>query len=243
MVEKPVALTLGDLDDMIAATRSTSLLAGQTVRFQPAVAEMRTQLAAGVIGRPRLIHIQWYVGHVWPNGWRAWQLDPSLSGGHPVHNGTHAFDLVAWLTGRRAVRVFTRSFSGAAAQMPVPDSFQTTIRMDDGTLALVELSYALRRPGDLLRRLSVIGETGTLMHSTEDDMGLSSDLGRAVPASVEGAFDRQTAHWLDVIRGRAQPTTAPTQMRTALALGLAAQRSLTCNEAVVLDPGQSGDGE
>jgi hypothetical protein len=32
-------------------------------------------------------------------------------------------------------------------------------------------------------------------------------------------------------------------MRTALALGLAAQRSLTCNEAVVLDPGQSGDGE
>lgn len=242
MVEKPVALSLGELDQMIAATRSSSLLAGQTVRFQPAVAELKAQLAAGVIGRPRLIHIQWYVGHVWPNGWRAWQLDPQISGGHPVHNGTHAFDLLAWLTGRRGVRVFTRSFPGAAAQMPVPDSFQVTIRMDDGTLALLELSYALRRPADVLRRVIVVGGTGTLTHSTEDDFGLSSDMARAVPASVDGAFGRQTAHWLDVVRGRTQPTTTATEMRTALALGLAAQRSLACRDVVALDPTSVEDG-
>ncbi len=236
LVEKPVALSLAELDQMIAATHTSSLLVGQTVRFQPAVAELRAQLASAAVGRPRLIHIQWYAGHVWPAGWRAWQLDPAVSGGHPVHNGTHAFDLLAWLSHARPVRVFARGFSAAAAHMPVPDSFQVTVRMDDDTLGLVELSYALRRPGEVLRRISVVGERGTLLHSTEDDAGLSSPAVQVPPASVEGAFQRQMAHWLDVVRGHARPTTTPDEMRTALAVGLAAQQSLVGRDAVAVEP-------
>ena len=109
-VEKPAALSIADLDAMIAATEGhgTSLMVGQTVRFQPAIADLQRRLARGDIGDPRLLHVSWYTGHVWPEGWRGWQYDAALSGGHPVHNGTHSVDLAVWLMGSRPVEVFTR---------------------------------------------------------------------------------------------------------------------------------------
>lgn len=234
MVEKPAALNLPDLERMIAATGATSLMVGQTVRFQPAVAELHRRLRAGVIGAPRLIHITWYVGHVWPGGWRSWQLDRARSGGHPVHNGTHAFDLVVWLTGRRPVRVFSRALPTFAAEMDVPDSFHVTIRLDDGSLALVEVSYALRRPGDMLRRLVVTGSEGTLVHSTADETGLVSDSAHPPPASISGAFDQQMQHWREVISGRCRPIVTGDEIRAALAGSLAAQESLETGRPVTV---------
>ena len=106
-VEKPAALALADFDAMAAAidAAGVSLLVGQTARFQPVNREFAAGIAEGLIGRPRMVHILWYTGHVWPDGWRGWQLDPARSGGHPVHNGVHAIDLAIWLLGAVPTRV------------------------------------------------------------------------------------------------------------------------------------------
>ncbi|MDU0313144.1 Gfo/Idh/MocA family oxidoreductase [Phycicoccus sp. M110.8] len=233
-VEKPVALSLADFDAMVAATRSTSLMVGQTVRFQPAVATLARSLHAGEVGRPRLVHVSWYTGYVWPGGWRGWQLDPARSGGHPVHNGTHCLDLAVWLFQRAPVKVFARSFPSYAAQMPVHDSFHLTVRFDDDSLALLEISYALRKHADMMRRLVVAGTTGTLSHSTDQDPGLISDGVRPAPSSVEGAMGAQLTHWIDVVRG-AQPVVRLPEVRMALATALAAQRSLETGRAEAVD--------
>ena len=76
----------------------------------------------------------------------------------PVHNGTHALDLVTWLIGRRPIRVFARSFPTFAAGMPVHDSFHLTVRFEDGSLALIELAYALPQSGKMVRRIVVSGD-------------------------------------------------------------------------------------
>jgi predicted dehydrogenase len=240
LVEKPVALSLQELQHMLTATEGSSLLVGQTVRFQPAVAQLRAEVASGSVGTPRVVHITWHAGHVWPGGWRGWQHDPAMSGGHPVHNGTHAFDLVAWLTGRRPVRVFTRSFASWSQQMDVPDSFHVTIRLDDDSVALVDLSYALRRPGDTFRRVVVIGTRGTLVHSTADDVGLTSEGSGSVPVSVLGTFDAQMRHWQEVLSGQCEPITRPVEIRAALAGALAAQESLVTGQPVNVDGRWSG---
>jgi predicted dehydrogenase len=242
MVEKPTARSLDELDAMIRATAGSSLLAGQTVRFQPAVAALRSRVAHGAVGTPRLITVDWQTGHVWPGGWRAWQHDRERSGGHPVHNGTHALDLLVWLTGRRPLRVFARSFRSHAPGMPVPDSFHLTVRLDDGALALIGLSYALRRSTDVVRRLAVLGTEGTLLHSTEDEDELSSDRMTPPPASVAGAMQGQMRHWRAVIEGRCPPVTTATEMRAALAAALAAQRSLDAGDPVAVETGR-GAGE
>ncbi|WP_264030956.1 Gfo/Idh/MocA family protein [Cellulosimicrobium sp. SH8] len=227
-VEKPAALSLAQLDTMVAATegRGTTLVVGQTVRFQPAVAALAAAARRGEIGTPRLAHVSWYTGHAWPGGWRGWQLDPELSGGHPVHNGTHILDVATWLLDDEPVEVFARGFRTFSPEMESPDSFHVQLRTASGALATLELCYALRRRGELVRRVVLVGTEGTLAHSTTEEDGLHSDATTAPPVSVEGALGIQLAHWLDVVRGDAAPVVTTPQVRAALATALAAQRSL-----------------
>ncbi|MGO1287443.1 MAG: Gfo/Idh/MocA family protein, partial [Cellulosimicrobium funkei] len=158
-VEKPAALSLPELDAMVAATegRGTTLVVGQTVRFQPAVTALAAAARRGEIGTPRLAHISWYTGHAWPAGWRGWQLDPELSGGHPVHNGTHIMDAATWLLDDEPVEVFARGFRTFSPDMESPDSFHVQLRTASGALATLELCYALRRRGELVRRVVLVG--------------------------------------------------------------------------------------
>ncbi|GHE42124.1 inositol 2-dehydrogenase [Streptosporangium violaceochromogenes] len=234
-VEKPAALSMAGLHEMIAEVRARrlTLMTGQTVRFQPGVAALHRAVAAGEIGAVHLLRVGWYTGYVWAGGWRGWQLDPARSGGHPVHNGTHAFDLLVWLMrDRRPTRVFVRSFRTLSPDVPVPDSFHATVRFDDGSLALVELSYALRERGASLRRVLAVGDRGTLRHEDDGDSGLHSEAARAPSASVDGAIGAQMAHWAAVLRGETEPITTPRQMCLTLATALAAQRSLVTGRAV-----------
>lgn len=233
-VEKPAALTVADFDDMVAATENTSLMVGQTVRFQPSIASIGESVARGAIGDPRLIHVSWYTGHVWPGGWRGWQHDKTRSGGHPVHNGTHALDLVTWLIGRAPVRVFARSFPTFAAGMPVHDSFHLTVRFEDDSLAMIELAYALPQSGKMVRRIVVSGTDGTLAHDTGDDPGLTTDTTTAAPSSIEGAMTHQLRHWIGTLDGSVVPIVENSQVRAALATAVAAQRSLDTGKAVTI---------
>ncbi|WP_328599895.1 Gfo/Idh/MocA family oxidoreductase, partial [Rhodococcus sp. (in: high G+C Gram-positive bacteria)] len=239
-VEKPAALTVADFDAMVEATEGngTSLMVGQTVRFQPSITSIGNSVAQGAIGDPRLIHLSWYTGHVWPGGWRGWQHDKERSGGHPVHNGTHALDLVTWLIGRRPTRVFARSFPTFAAGMPVHDSFHLTVRFEDGSLALIELAYALPQSGKMVRRIVVSGTSGTLAHDTGDDPGLMTDTTNAPPSSIEDAMSHQMRHWIATLDGSASPIVENWQVRAALATAIAAQQSLDTGRAVSIGENQ-----
>jgi predicted dehydrogenase len=242
-VEKPAALSLADFDAMIAATdrHGVSLMVGQTARFQPINTEIAAAIAAGTIGRLRVLHVTWYAGHVWADGWRAWQLDPARSGGHPLHNGIHALDLAVWLFGRAPTRVFTRGFRTFAPAMGIPDSFHMTVRFDDGSFALLEIAYALRQRGDALRRILAVGESGSLSHSTEDDPRVYSDGVHLPSPAIEDAMDHQLRHWIATVRGEEAPIVRNAQVRHALAAALAAQESLETGRAVTVGEACDGD--
>ncbi len=235
-VEKPAALALADFDAMVAAAErhGVSLMVGQTARFQPVHMQIAQEIAAGTIGRLRALHVTWYAGHVWEGGWRAWQLDVARSGGHPVHNGVHALDLAVWLFGQPVARVFARGTPTFAPEMGIPDTFHMTAKMADGGLAVLEISYALKRRGDALRRILAIGEQGSLHHSSEEDPGLVSDAGRIPSPAVADAMEHQLTHWIATLRGEAEPIVTAAQVRAALAAALAAQESLTTGAAIDL---------
>lgn len=239
VVEKPPARDVADFDAMVRAARSAGvrLMVGQTVRFQPAVATLEAASRSGRVGDPRLLHLNWYVGHVWPGAWRSWQLDPRQSGGHLVHNGMHPLDLAIWLLGARPERVFTRGWCTHAPDMPTPDSFHLTVRFAGGGLAMIEVSYGLREPGDVLRRMVLCGTEGTLAHHTADDAAPSGG-GPPVPlASVGDAVQRQAEHAAAVVAGHAEPIVALRHSRWALAAAIAAQRSLETGRPVDVEPG------
>lgn len=241
-VEKPAALSLADFDAMVMAAErhGVPLMVGQTARFQPVNAEIAREIATGSVGRLRVLHITWYAGHVWEGGWRAWQLDPARSGGHPLHNGIHALDLAVWLFGRTPTRVFARGFRTHAPTMGIPDSFHITARFDDGSMALLEISYALRTRGDSLRRILAVGESGSLSHSTEEDPQVYSDGVHLPSPSVEDAMYHQLRHWVATLRGEEEPVVKAAEVRGALAAALAAQVSLERGTAVTIAEAPNG---
>ncbi|MYU35567.1 Gfo/Idh/MocA family oxidoreductase [Streptomyces sp. SID8358] len=226
LLEKPAALGVADVDRILSAAKSAGrpLLVAQTARFQPVHLEIAQAVADGAVGTPRLAHLTWYTGHVWPGGWRGWQLDPARSGGHVAHNGVHALDLLTWLMDDEPVRVFARPCRTWAPGMPTPDSFQILVRFAGGALATVELCYALAARGTFVRRLMLSGTAGTLHHSSEDEPRAHA-ASPVAPASIDGAMTEQTRHLRDVLDGSAAPLTAPHQIRAALAAALAAQLS------------------
>lgn len=236
-VDKPAALSIPSFDEMVEAVEGSGriLMVGQTARFQPVSTEVQHACATGEIGIPRLLHVSWLTGHVWPNGWRAWQFDITKSGGHPVHNGIHTVDLAVWLMQSRPIEVFARNFPSFAAEMPMPDSFQMQLRFENGSLAMLEHCYALRQPGATMRRIMLAGTEGTLMHDSADDTGLSSP-GHPTPAlSAEGALTIQLRHWVAAMRGDESLIVTTAEARTALATAIAAQRSLVAGRPMAIE--------
>ncbi len=104
-LQKPMAITLAEADEMIGAAKK----AGVTFRvfenflFYPPVQRAKALIDAGEIGDPLTIRIKTNEGTS-PNEWAvpasalAWRLDPSQCGGGPLvfDDGHHKFAL-AWL--------------------------------------------------------------------------------------------------------------------------------------------------
>lgn len=236
LLEKPVALNMADVEMVLEAVScaGVSFLVGQTSRFQPVNMDVSSAIGAGTIGKLRALHLSWYAGHLWPGGWRAWQLEVERCGGHLVHNGIHAIDYAVSLFDGLPVRVFARGFTSFSPQMPTPDSFHIILRFDDGSMAMLEWSYALRQRGDLLRRIVAIGESGTLHHTTEGERDVHSDTAYPVAAGTLGAFELQMRHWVDVLNGDATPMVTPDHVRGSIAAALAAQESYETGRAITI---------
>lgn len=235
-LEKPVALHLREVDTMLDAVEraGVSFMVGQTTRFQPVHLEISEAIASGTLGAPRALHASFYAGHLWPGGWRSWQLDAERCGGHIIHNGIHGIDLAVWLMGSAPVRVFARGIKTFTPGIPTPDSFHITLRFANGAMALLEWSYALHQRGDFLRRIAVFGEEGTVQHSTQGEIDIHSDAVRPVAIATLGAFENQMRHFADVLNGEAEPIVTPAQVRAAFAAAHAAQESYAAGRAVDL---------
>ncbi len=234
-LEKPVALHLREVDSMLDAVERAGVpfMVGQTTRFQPVHLELADAIASGTVGAPKAFHATFYAGHLWPGGWRAWQLDAARCGGHIVHNGIHAIDLATWLMGSTPVRVFARAITTFAPGMQTPDTFHVTLRFDNGAIALLEWSYALHKRGDFLRRVAVFGEKGTLHHSTQGEIDLHSDATNPVSIATLGAFNNQMRHFVDVLNG-ADPIVTPAEVWASFAAAHAAQESYATGRAIDL---------
>ena len=234
LIEKPAALDMTSLEQLLktAADTGLPLMVAQTARFQPANLEVGRAVAAGQIGRPRLVHVSWYGGHVWPRAWRAWQLDESRCGGHLVHNGVHALDLATWLLDDVPRRVFARPLRTWASAMPTPDSFHIIAEYRNGAQAVIEISYGLAR-GSSFRRVYVAGTGGSIAVATHDEVDTEAHprvsmagVGDPVPPALVGdSMRNQYRHFRDVVHGAVPSTTTPDQIRGTLAAALAATRS------------------
>jgi len=235
LVDKPLALTIDDGEAIVAAADRTGLLAGvgYQARHKASNAAARAAMLGGRIGR--LAHVQMFVGagkDLFPFG--TWRADPALAGGGTLLNqGTHAIDLLEWVTGERICEVTALSQADELEEV-----FAAVCRLDSGALATIvcdQVQAGTRRDWIAVGHAGWLEGFAAMAGGAGDRMVLHADgTSTELASSPVGAYQQQLADMAAAIRGDAPLNGDARDGLRAIAVVEALYRSAREHRAVVL---------
>jgi len=135
LVEKPIALTLGDASAMIDAARAggVHLIVGHSHSFDAPIARTRALIESGAFGHVRMIAALNYTDFLYRPR-RPEELDTAQGGGALFNQAPHQVDVVRLLGGGRVKSV--RAATGAwDASRPTEGSYAALLTFENGVFA------------------------------------------------------------------------------------------------------------
>jgi predicted dehydrogenase len=258
-VEKPIANTLDEADQMIEACRKAGvlLMVDQTKRYQNRHRKIKELLDAGYVGDPILVKSAYPqdITYAWHH------MEPARLKGYWKHDGVisgigiHALDLLRWLVGEVAqVHAVASTSNLIDPERQTEDTGIMLLRFENGCVGEVTVSYVLKDPrmasGWDLMPLQLYGRRGSLQMDLDDTISLVSDMlpgdagpghlvlhtrppvgaPRQPPESMAGAID----HLIDCLNTGTRPLTHGEDARKSLELVEAAYQSIKTGRAVRL---------
>jgi predicted dehydrogenase len=141
LVEKPMALSLADAEQMVAAADRARrvLMCGLTLRFTSPIRQVKALVAAGAVGTPRrVVHRRMSRGMGRDEA--SWFGSQAASGGILPGIGSHSIDAILWWLDDEAARVVAevRSLNPA---MDIEDEAAVLMTTRRGALVSVEFSF------------------------------------------------------------------------------------------------------
>ena len=163
MVEKPMALTVEDTENMIYAcdVNDVKLFVIKQNRFNVPVVKLREALDAGRFGKLTLgtVRVRWarHQAYYDQDPWRGtWAMD----GGVLTNQASHHVDMLEWMMGD-VESVFAK-MTTALADVETEDTAIVTLKFKNGALGIIEATTATR-PTNLEGSISILGEHGTVV--------------------------------------------------------------------------------
>lgn len=253
LLEKPMALTLAEADDLIAVSESSRAMftVGYSQRFRPNFVFLKEQIANGELGRATTILVTRHITR---------ELGAKIARrgalGPVQMEATHDIDLALWwLAPRRPARVYAQSANGIMHDpYGLPDATWTMITMEDGAVVTIGADWSLptESPGYCSVVVEAVGTEGAaFIDDSHRDLlvttakhgirrPLSTMPGEAVGSVYRGPMEAETRHFIDcVARGR-QPVVTARQARLAMAVTLAADDSAARGTPVLMPPSPAG---
>lgn len=242
LVEKPIATNIADAEAIVAASIAAKrpLLVGHVLRFDVRYARLRQEVASGTIGAPLTIYARRLNGIGAQNRLRG---RCSL----PLFLGVHDYDMVRWVANSDVVEVVAREHRGHLASFgyPVEDASVALLTLANGVLATVEEGWILpeSHPVGFDQRFDVNGSTGRVeLVGHEGGVAIMGErltwpdthLWPTVHGQVDGALRRELWHFVDVLRGEAEPLISGADGLAALRIALAVEESARLGAAVRL---------
>ena len=245
LLEKPVSHSLERLDVLQkAAERNGSrILVGFQFRYHPTLNKARELIQSNTLGKVLTVHAHWgeYLPqwHPWEDYRQSYAARADLGGGAIV-TLTHPLDYLRYVIGEVDS---LWSFNGhiSPLEVDVEDVAEIGLKFASGAVGGVHVNY-FQRPS--VHRLEIVGTNGTLRWDNADGIlhlykipasfGSFSDSPPAPniesfspPAGFERnqLFVAQTRHFIDVVRGEAEPVCGLEDGVMALRLALAAYES------------------
>jgi UDP-N-acetylglucosamine 3-dehydrogenase len=185
LIEKPIAATEEQARELIARADALGrkLMVGHIVRFDPTVQALKARLEVGELGRIFLVRCR-----------RLGPFPPRVRDvGVVIDLATHDLDLVRYITGQEAVRVY------AETEQEIHSAYEDvligTVRLADGTIGILDVNWLTPTK---IRELTVTGERG--MFRVDH---LTQDLCFYENADVDDARKANDEHWnaITLLRG------------------------------------------
>ncbi|HXI40165.1 MAG TPA: Gfo/Idh/MocA family oxidoreductase [Bryobacteraceae bacterium] len=159
LCEKPMAMNHAEACAMARTAEECGRTLGIAYyrRMYPKVNRAKELIEAGAIGQPVVAEA---TSHDWFHpaaGFRDWLIDPTRSGGGPLHDiGTHRIDLLNYLFGK-PVRA-TGQLSTIVHPIEVEDNATVLIEYEGGVRGIVDVRWHSRAPRDEFRIRGTEGE-------------------------------------------------------------------------------------
>jgi len=230
--EKPIALTLGETDRIIATLEKTGamLQVGFMRRFDAGYVKARQQIEAGVIGNPTTFKA---IGRD-PFCPDLNYARPEVSGGLILDMAIHDFDLARWLMGTEVRRVYTEGGVLAFPELETVgdiDNAVVNILFENGAIGNVEVSRNALYGYDI--RTEVLGSEGGLNIGryretpllTMTRQGIHHDMVPYLHERFGQAYLNQTRDFIQRVIDDREPAVDVYDARATLVIGLAATRS------------------
>jgi len=165
VVEKPMALTLNDADEMIniCDLHNKKLFVVKQNRYNLPVVKLREAIDSGRFGKIIMgtVRVRWcrtqeyYDQDKWRGTW-------ALDGGVFANQASHHIDLLEWMLGE-PISVYAKS-KKYLVDIEAEDTGVAIITFQNGAMGIVEATTATR-PKDLEGSLSILGEKGSVVIS------------------------------------------------------------------------------
>jgi UDP-N-acetyl-2-amino-2-deoxyglucuronate dehydrogenase len=163
VVEKPMALSLKDADNMIKECKENNckLFVIKQNRFNVPVVKLREAYQENRFGKLILgtVRVRWarHQAYYDQAEWRGtWAMD----GGVLSNQASHHVDMLEWMMGE-VESVFARATT-ALADIEAEDTAIATIKFKNGALGIIEATTATR-PSDLEGSISILGAKGNVV--------------------------------------------------------------------------------
>ncbi|MEI8049893.1 MAG: Gfo/Idh/MocA family oxidoreductase [Actinomycetes bacterium] len=257
LVEKPMCTTIEDCHRIVEASDASSSMVwvGLEYRYMPPIAHGIRLAADGSIGRVRMVAMR---EHRFPFLTKVgdWNRFNENTGGTLVEKCCHFFDLLGLIAGAEPLRVMA---SGAQDVNHLNERYDgRTPDILDNALVIIDYANGVRGSLDLCmfaegsrnqEELSVVGDLGKIeafLPSGEVRLGSRTGWHDGVTSSI--ITDDRVAHeglhhgssylehldFLEAVRTRSEPLVGVADGLRSVAVGVAAQRSLTEHRVVEL---------
>jgi predicted dehydrogenase len=226
LVDKPIACTTDDADEMVAAaaTNRVVLVPFQNLRFAAPFVAAEQFVAAGKLGE--LTGFRAAFGHGGPQNWAPqaeWFFDANRAGGGCLMDlGVHVVDLVRCVTGDEIVSV---SALVHGRRGDVEADAQLLARLRGGAIGTIHASWSCPSGSD--QQLTVIGSEGTLHLDNRTPLTFIDSRGDRERIALPDANTTSSplAELLAAIAGVRCPSVTAADGRAAVAVVQAAYHS------------------
>ena len=226
LCEKPLALTLDDAREMVAACDRAGVVMGTNHHLRNAAShrKIRELVQSGAIGTPlyaRVFHAVYLPPHL--QGWRL--NKPSAGAGVILDITVHDADTLRFILGSEPVEAVALSQQAGMAEGGLEDGVMAAVRFDNNVLAQLHDAFTVKFAGT---GLEIHGSEGSILGRdvmTQRPIGqvtLRSARGETdVPLDHENLYARALRAFVGAIRGEGAPSASGEDGVRSLATALA----------------------